>query len=412
MHLSFTTAILAVAGSAFALPQNPAPAQGTSLPDNYDLPPALPPVEFKTPKFARPLSLDEARSGVNATVTTIKENIQDAKNKVPELVIPDTPSNKIITDLIPDIVNNIIPNIVNNILPVTTRELDQELEKFEKRQSTCSNPRVRREWDSYSDSDRQAYVDAIKCLQRNQPSGQFPQSRSRYEDLVALHQTLTPNVHGNAKFLLWHRYYLWTFEQMLRSDCGFNRDLPWFDETRYAGRFGASSIFSSRWFGSINIGGQCVTDGQFAGLAINIGPGSGNQRHCLARNGDDSKTINTGNAIVDACNSRGSYPDMASCAEGGAHAWGHNGIGSVMQDTYASPADPVFFLHHGFIDRNFRIWQNNGGNARVTQISGTDSQGNQLGLDTTVNVYDFRPTVRIRDILNTVSSTLCYKYNY
>ena len=40
---------------------------------------------------------------------------------------------------------------------------------------------------------------------------------------------------------------------------------------------------------------------------------------------------------------------MASCAEGGAHAWGHNGIGSVMQDTYASPADPVFFLHHGFI---------------------------------------------------------------
>ena len=68
--------------------------------------------------------------------------------------------------------------------------------------------------------------------------------------------------------------------------------------------------------------------------------------------------------------------------------------------------------HHGFIDRNFRIWQNNGGNARITTISGTDSQGNRLSLDTTVNVYDFRPTVRIRDILNTQSSTLCYKYNY
>jgi tyrosinase len=35
---------------------------------------------------------------------------------------------------------------------------------------------------------------------------------------------------------------------------------------------------------------------------------------------------------------------MAACAEGGAHAWGHNGIGAVMQDVYASPADPVFFL--------------------------------------------------------------------
>lgn len=253
MHLSFTTAILAVAGSAIALPQNPAPAQGTSLPDNVELPPALPVTDFKTPKFARPLSIEEALAGVNATVTTIKDNIQDAKNKVPELVIPDTPSNKIITDLIPD--------IINTILPINTRELDEELEKFEKRQSTCSNPRVRREWDSYSDSDRQAYVDAIKCLQSRPASGQFRQSQSRYEDLVALHQTLTPNVHGNAKFLLWHRYYLWTFEQMLRSDCGFNRELPWFDETRYAGRFGASSIFSSRWFGGVNIGGQCVTDG-------------------------------------------------------------------------------------------------------------------------------------------------------
>jgi tyrosinase len=404
MHLSFTTAILAVAGSAFALPQNPAPAQGTSLPSNIDLPPALPLDDFKTPKFARPLSLDEALQGVNATVTTIKENLQDAKNKLPELVLPDTPSSKIITDL--------LPNILPSILPRNPAELDEELEKFEKRQSTCSNPRIRREWDSYSDSDRQAYVDAIKCLQSRPASGQFRQSQSRYEDLVALHQTLTPNVHGNAKFLLWHRYYLWTFEQMLRSDCGFNRDLPWFDETRYAGRFGASSIFSSQWFGSVNIGGQCVTNGQFAGLAINVGPGSGNTRHCLARNGDDSRTANTGSAIVDACNSRSSYPDMASCAEGGAHAWGHNGIGSVMQDVYGSPGDPTFWLHHAFIDRNFRIWQNSNAAVRTTTISGSDSQGNPLTLDTNINVYGFRPDVKIRDVLNTQSTTLCYKYNY
>lgn len=261
MHLSFTAALLAVAGSAIALPQNPAPAQGTSLPSNVELPPALPASDFKTPKFARPLSLDEALSGVNATVTTIVENLQDAKNKLPELVLdPNHPSSKIITDL--------LPNVVPSNLPITPRELDEELERFEKRQSTCSNPRIRREWDSYSNSDRQAYIDAIKCLQSRPASGQFRQSRSRYEDLVALHQTLTPNVHGNAKFLLWHRYYLWTFEQMLRSDCGFNRELPWFDETRYAGRFGASSIFSSQWFGSVNIGGQCVTNGVSISISI------------------------------------------------------------------------------------------------------------------------------------------------
>jgi tyrosinase len=102
---------------------------------------------------------------------------------------------------------------------------------------------------------------------------------------------------------------------------------------------------------------------------------------------------------------------MASCAEGGAHAWGHNGIGAVMQDTYASPADPIFWLHHGFIDRNFRIWQNADG-SRVSNIDGTDKFGNRLTLDTAVNVYDIRPTVKIRDILDTTSTTLCYKYNY
>ncbi|KAF1845022.1 Di-copper centre-containing protein [Cucurbitaria berberidis CBS 394.84] len=277
--------------------------------------------------------------------------------------------------------------------------------------ATCGNIRVRKEWDSCSDNERQAFINGIKCLMSRGPSGQFSQSKSRYEDLVALHQTLTPNVHGNDKFLLWHRYYTWTFEDMMRTECGFNGALPWFDETRYAGRFDQSSIFSERWFGSINVGGNCVTNGQFANLAINVGPGSGNQLHCLARNNDGSKTANCNQAYVDQCNAFGDYHGMAECAEGGPHAWGHNGIGAVMQDTFGSPADPTFWLHHTFVDRNFRIWQNRDG-GRVNSISGTDKAGNRLTLDTTINVYDMRRTVRIRDVLDTTAETLCYKYNY
>lgn len=102
---------------------------------------------------------------------------------------------------------------------------------------------------------------------------------------------------------------------------------------------------------------------------------------------------------------------MASCAEGGPHAYGHNGIGAVMQDTWASPADPVFWLHHAFIDRNYRIWQN-ADRARVGYVDGTDIRGTPLTLDTSVNVYGIRPDVRIRDILDTQGDTLCYRYNY
>jgi tyrosinase len=142
-----------------------------------------------------------------------------------------------------------------------------------------------------------------------------------------------------------------------------------------------------------------------------VGPGSDNYLHCLARNNDDGATQYCSASLVDGCNNEGDYANMARCAEGGAHAWGHNGIGAVMQDTYASPSDPVFFLHHAFIDRNLRIWQNKDG-ARLNNINGQDGGGNPLTLDTTINVQDMRPTVRIRDVLDTTSTTLCYKYNY
>ncbi|KAF2478297.1 Di-copper centre-containing protein [Lindgomyces ingoldianus] len=277
--------------------------------------------------------------------------------------------------------------------------------------ATCTNPRVRTEWDSYSTSDRTAFVNALKCLLGKPASGQFSQARNRYEDLVSLHQTLTPNVHGNSKFLIWHRYFVWTFEDILRTECGFDRNLPWFDETRYPGKFSQSSVFSNEWFGAIGIGGNCVTNGQFAGLTLNVGPGPGNGAHCLSRNGDASKTANCNQAMVDACNSRSDYADMASCAEGGVHAWGHNGIGAVMSDVYASPGDPVFWLHHAFVDRNYRIWQNADA-ARVGYIDGTDRVGNPLTLDTVVSVNGMRPNVQIRDIINTMGDKLCYKYNY
>jgi len=277
--------------------------------------------------------------------------------------------------------------------------------------ATCSNPRVRVEWDNMSNNDKQNFVNAIKCLLGKGPSGQFSQAKNRYEDLVALHQTLTPNVHNNAKFLLWHRYYLWTFEDIMRSECGFSGPLPWFDESRYAGKFSQSSIFSSSWLGGIAVGGNCVTNGQFAGLTLHVGPGPGNGDHCLSRNGDASETALTGSSMVSACNAKTDYADMAGCAEISAHAHGHNGIGGPMRDVYASPGDPVFWLHHGFIDRNFRVWQNMD-SSRVTCVDGTDHVGTRLQLSTGISVNGLRPGVTIGDVINTMGGKLCYKYDY
>ena len=125
---------------------------------------------------------------------------------------------------------------------------------------TCSNPRFRPEWSTLSDASKQAFVDGIKCLMRRAPSGRFSGAQSRYEDLVVLHQTFTPQVHNNDIFLLWHRYYLWSFENLLQTECGYGGGIPWWNEARWAGNFQSSSVFSSRYFGSLTNGG-CLTNG-------------------------------------------------------------------------------------------------------------------------------------------------------
>jgi tyrosinase len=221
MHVSYLSAALAVVSGASALPS---PQKDTLTIPITQLIPAIPVNIFaETPKFKEPV------------LPSVAKKIFEEKNKT----APETP---IIGDLVKDLSDVLNP-----------RALEAR--------ARCANPRVRMEWDSFPDSGKQAYIDAIKCLQSRPPSGQFRQSRSRYEDLAALHQTLTPNVHGNAKFLLWHRYYTWVFEDELRVQCGYNQAIPWFDETRYAGRFASSSIFNSRWYGGLAIGGRCVSDG-------------------------------------------------------------------------------------------------------------------------------------------------------
>ena len=46
-------------------------------------------------------------------------------------------------------------------------------------------------------------------------------------------------------------------------------------------------------------------------------------------------------------------PEGIDTPDYGTHAGGHYPIGSQMADFFASPADPVFWLHHGIIDR---VW--------------------------------------------------------
>ncbi|KAI0204364.1 hypothetical protein F4808DRAFT_339801 [Astrocystis sublimbata] len=313
-------------------------------------------------------------------------------------------------------------------IPAEDMEGDDDGSLESRDSGDCANPAVRYEWDDYSASDKQAFVNAIQCLTRRPASGKFSFSKNRYEDFVRLHQSYAPNIHSRStsqqthKFLLWHRYYVWAFEQVLRDECGFNRAMPWWDEKKWAGRFSQATIFTPQYFGTLpgptNGRGTCINNGAFSGLQSNLGPGQTvNNPHCVQRAVNEGVTSQTGVNSYNICLQRNSYPDFHSCVEFTFHAQGHNGVGATMADAIASPGDPVFFMHHLYVDYVFRKWQL-GNISRRTTISGcADNNGcPPLTLDTVIYMGGICgskcPNLPVRQLLRTLQGRFCYKYNY
>ncbi|KAI1086110.1 Di-copper centre-containing protein [Rostrohypoxylon terebratum] len=305
-----------------------------------------------------------------------------------------------------------------NKAPATAQEVETSDAAAD---GTCdrNNPNVRFEWRNYSADDRKAFVNAVKCLMDKPSSGAFPGAQNRYEDLVTVHQQLTPLIHQRAVFLVWHRYYVFVFESLMREECGFDRAFPWWDETLDAGKFAESDIFSDDYFGPLPAKtsdgqGTCIQSGTFGGTTLHVGPGSSNTDHCLARAVDESLTGTVTSSFVSDCNSRTSYDDMRGCQELGPHAYGHNGVGAVMAEVQASPGDPIFFMHHLFVDHSFRIWQN-GDASRTQSINGCADANNPctpMSMDYVLTSNGLRPNTTVSEVMDTLGGYLCYRYDY
>lgn len=88
-----------------------------------------------------------------------------------------------------------------------------------------------------------------------------------------------------------------------------------------------------------------------------------------------------------------------------------------MRDTFTSPGDPIFFLHHAQIDRIWYLWQNRNLTERQYAITGTGTMFNYppsplFRLNDTVSLEVLSPggPRPIREVLNTLGGPFCYKY--
>lgn len=118
-------------------------------------------------------------------------------------------------------------------------------------------------------------------------------------------------VHGVGVFLPWHRYAIWTFETVLRSECNYSGAQPYWDWTldnpSSNGSMLTSPIIKS-FGGNGSDPSGCVKNGPFNNTAfLNIGPVESLAKNprCLTRN-LDSDLFNGGSNWDDI------YPPLIS----------------------------------------------------------------------------------------------------
>lgn len=332
---------------------------------------------------------------------------------------------------------------------------------------TYENANVRKEWRNMPQEERKSFTDAMSCLQHmpytrmtDAQKADYPGVFTRYDEFVATHINYTTQIHMTADFLAWHRFFIHAMEQDLRNLCGYTGYMPYWDWAQDAGKTDQSEVFNGDEFSmggngeyipnrdsvylaamSINLnpgtGGGCVQNGPFSDFVTNLGPVSSpydnveghfdHNRRCLTRdfNNEISARFNSYQNVTELLLNMIYIEDFQELMQGygdhnnpmGVHGGGHwlGGGPSQLEDFHSSPNDPIFFIHHGMIDRVWTIWQNLDINGRQNIISGTSTLANDPPSDP-MQLSDMIPFGFVADdqtfgdLMDTFAGPYCYRY--
>ncbi|TLD33725.1 hypothetical protein PspLS_01635 [Pyricularia sp. CBS 133598] len=324
-------------------------------------------------------------------------------------------------------------------------------------------PRIDSVEHTLSNADKKAYIDAELCLMDKPASLGLPGTRTKFDELQAIHQLqaysthhvvrVNPNtlstpetpIHTNASpppnikqgaFLPFHRLMMHAHETALRDDCGYTGRQPYWQEQLDAGRFSSSVVFDPvTGFGGNGSGRDgCITDGPFANYTNSLGPGYEVTDHCIDRAIGNFISTLSSQDNVDRCVSQTTWQQAWECIESLPHVGGHAGVGRQMSNGVSSPGDPLFYLHHTWLDKIYWDWQARDRAVRTTTISGTNimpddmlgfpprpsniprptgapgDPGTETTLNHVLNMYGNLPNKTISDVLDIQGDYLCYEY--
>ncbi|KAJ7693383.1 Di-copper centre-containing protein [Mycena rosella] len=340
----------------------------------------------------------------------------------------------------------------------------------------CTRPAVRKEWRSLSHKEQEHWISAFKCVADlpgdfefsptvNPPDiAPFNDSGSLFDDYVYAHMDLNHHIHFTGLFFPWHRWYLHSFEQVLRNRCGYRGAFPYWDWTQDAADFYGSAFFqdSSPKSGLGGWGDAStqlrVLDGAFsASSSFRVSypfPHTLRRNFTLfppldallpvpdmawkARPANASFTKPVVESLIDGF--VGDFKGFQAQMEGpkGPHPNVHLIIGGDMSgqcpvDAPAgcvsgptfSPNDPLFFLHHAMVDRIWFKWQRKhklnkhafaGGSVQqldnVTVFSEYPTGGPPfLTMHSEIPTNGLAPvSYTVSDMMSTTEGSLCYVY--
>ncbi|KXN72573.1 Di-copper centre-containing protein [Conidiobolus coronatus NRRL 28638] len=260
-------------------------------------------------------------------------------------------------------------------------------------QNGCPNGvQTRPNYLTMSQTDRDKFHNAIKTLNNGQ-------GNTLYANYTATHYAVGSGAHGSPGFFVWHRHFIRLFEKELQK-IDSSIILPYWDWTRDSQAPETSQIFASNNMGPNGGGGSggCIDSGTFAGWKVqSVNP------NCVARwfaNGTTIPAWTSPEILDNYLNQNQRYDDLREQVESTGHALVHTGIGGANGDLsfMYSPNDPIFWIHHGFVDYIWWEWQQRHPSAASDYPTDPNT--------TLLSTYN----VPVSTTFDTTSSEYCYTY--
>uniref|UniRef100_A0A2C9KDQ8 Tyrosinase copper-binding domain-containing protein n=1 Tax=Biomphalaria glabrata TaxID=6526 RepID=A0A2C9KDQ8_BIOGL len=173
---------------------------------------------------------------------------------------------------------------------------------------------------------------------------------NKYDAIARIQESTPKTIYEGPGFLGWNRIYLYLYENALRQ-VDPRICLPYWDSTLESELNNPleSSLWSAEYFGTAR---GPVRKGPFANWRLPVGTE-------LIRNvGVDGDLLS--NQIINGILSRRRYEEITSIEESGRqysilsnYGSTHMYVGGMMASLRMSTYDPIFFMHHAFIDYIF-----------------------------------------------------------